>query len=416
MVIAAKVAASLCGLITLIVIARLMPGLPEPRWRVLLAWAYVLSRAGLFTLVYAVAGVPAMSDVTVYYSDATAVRGGAIPFADFATAYGPLFPYLAAVPTLVVDSATSIVFVSTLFEAIALPVWVATGDRLFGRAITTRALAAYVCCPLSFVNVPITGQNHIWLSLLLALAVLALLRGRVVSSALWLGVSVVAVKFLSLLWAPAFWVTLRRRGIWTAAFLLPIAIGYGTVWWLGGDIIAQVRFHGSDGSSGNLPFLLGAAGVDLSGPGPRTLANLAALGILTGVFLAAVVTGRLGRPDQLVLGLPLLLLVVMLVSKKAFASYLEIVLFPLCLAFARLTWSWRVLLAGGLFAALATVEPTLWFRWMHVEPLQPPWRWPPDRAALTAVFVAVEVALVGMYLVALRTLWQQLGRSPGPPG
>ncbi len=60
----------------------------------------------------------------------------------------------------------------------------------------------------------------------------------------------------------------------------------------------------------------------------------------------------------------LLLLVLMIASKKSYDDYLVIALFPICLSVA----GHRRLLPAALLSgtsALAAVEPSMWFRWLH---------------------------------------------------
>jgi hypothetical protein len=412
MVIAAKLGLALGCLVVFVVAHRFVGRRDAPRARRGLLAAYAVSRLVLFGAVYGVAGLAPMSDVTVYYTEAQAVLAGQIPLVDIQTAWGPLFPYLASFPLLLVDSAAGIVALSVVFEAISLPLWLRVGDRTFGSAITTRALLAYVCCPLSLLNVPITGQNHVWLAAFGAAAVVTLMDRRSAWSGWWIGVSVVGVKFLSLLWAPVFWLIapVRRRWIW--GFSVPLAVVYGLLWWMGADLLAQIRFHAADNSSGNLPFLLGAVGVDAGVPAIRQLMNGVVVVGLGVVLVVAARTARIRTPRQAVLMMPLLLLVLLMLSKKSFASYSEAALFPLCLSFACLRWSKWTIGVAGIFTTAAAVEPTVWFRWMAASELAPVWTWAARGDALTAAaFVAIDVVLVGAYLMTAIVLWRQLLES-----
>ena len=413
MVIAAKLGLALGCLVVFIVAHRVVARRDGPAVRRGLLAAYVISRVVLFGAVYGVAGLAPMSDVTVYYAEATAALAGQVPLVDIPTAWGPLFPYLAALPLVLSDSAVGIVALALLFEALSLPLWLVAGDRTFGATVTTRGLLAYVCCPLSLVNVPITGQNHVWLATFAAASVVMLITGRPAWSGWWTGVSVVAVKFLSLLWAPVFWLVTPARPRWAWGFAVPVAAVYAVVWWMGADLLAQIRFHAADNSSGNLPFLLGAVGVNASVPWIRHVMNGVAVMVLGGVLAAGVVTARVRTPRQAVLMMPLLLVVLLILSKKSFASYSEAALFPLCLSFACLRWSTWTIGAAGLFATLATVEPSLWFRWMDAGEFAPIWTWVNrGDAGLAAAFVTVDAALVGAYVMIAIVLWRQL-REPG---
>ena len=134
------------------------------------------------------------------------------------------------------------------------------------------------------------------ISLLLALSLLALLRNREGWSGLSLGFSIIAVKFLSLLFAPVIFLAARHRVKWTISFLIfPIA-GYGAVALFGAHPVDQVVFHALTPSSGNLPFLLTATGIlPLTAPQYRVVIDCLAFMLLCGTFIAAIL--RFGRPD-----------------------------------------------------------------------------------------------------------------------
>ncbi|MGO9773158.1 MAG: glycosyltransferase 87 family protein [Roseiarcus sp.] len=393
-----------------------LPSRVYDRWILLIV---AITRLGVYGTIFFVLNYEPQSDLVVYYVEAGEVRDGKIPLVDIATAYGPGFDYVVAAITQVWNSSKAIVLFSLILELCSVPVWMKVGRRAFTEDETRRAAALYALNPLAISTVAIAGQNHVWQSLLLALSLLAAARERDAMSGLWLGVSVVAVKFLALLFAPVVFLGSRRRAVWATAFLAPPLVGYAIVMALGAQPWRQVMFHALHASSGNLPFLLSLAGVTLATPDQRLAADALALGVLCALFLAAV--WRYGAPTgaRAVVMCAFVLIVTLLVQKKAFASYLIIVMFPLALAAAAQPRPRLALMFVQAVSALATLEPSLWFRWLEQNDLsslmQPTL---PDGVARpeALAFLLCDMVLVASYVVLLAMLWRTGATSRSPAG
>jgi hypothetical protein len=397
--------------------------LSTPRFNRLIFALLVITRVLIFGLLVGFLHGQGTSDVTGYYREAAAALSHKIPFPHISTAYGPLFPYFAALPLMICNSPAAIIALTVIFEIAAMPFWLAIGRRLFGESATRRAGVLYVLNPLVLINVPLTGQNHIWIAFFLAVSIYLVLQGRLVASGLALAASVLVVKFFSLLFAPVFVVLIFRekswRGLsrWLAAFALPSGICYGYAMAKGLDPIAQIKFHASYNASGSLPYLLSIFGIDFDDPHLRFAANVIGFALLCLFILLLWRAGGMGSWTQGMLVMELLVIVVLLVNKKSFASYLEHAFFALCISVA-LCRNRTASMALGLFGALAAIEPTLWFRWMHQLDLRilvypGPIRIPPAQAAL---FVACEAALLGFYLLYLCQITRQVLRMRDAPG
>lgn len=373
--------------------------------------AVAVSRLGLFTLIFLILGISPQSDVTAYWSEGHAVLKGESPLLDIPTAYGPLFDCLVATIIPLWDSPAALVLFAILLEIISVPVWMAIGRRVFDEAVTRRAAVLYVVNPLPISVVAIAGQNHVGLSLLLALSLLALARRQDVLSAAWLGFSIIAVKFLSLLFMPPLFLAAHRRVAWVAAFAVFPVLGYGAVAALGAHPWQQVAFHGSDNSSGNLPYLLGAAGLDLADPHRRVIADIAAFSVLCASFLAVIWRCGGTRPSQPVLMCAFVLLVTMILSKKAYASYLVIVLFPLCIAVAGQAKFVLAAICLELVMGLATLEPSLWFRWMGQRELGDLLKAGVVTPMHTVLFLSCDVLLVAGYAAMIGMVWSAMAKE-----
>lgn len=370
------------------------------------------SRLGLFVLVFAVFQFEPTSDVRVYYAEANAIYVGGIPFVDINTAYGPLFDYvLAAVIAIWNDPAALILFTICL-ELFSLPVWLRVGRASFEEATVRRATVLYVCNTVALANVAIAGENQVWLSLFLGASLLALSRDHKFLSGIYLGASVVVVKFLSLLFAPIFFLATRFSLRWGIGFVIVPLATYATILMVGGQPLDQVYAQAADQSSGNIPYLLTALNLDLTNGLPEWVTNVVSFAILCLCFLFVYFRFGFSTSRQAVIGSAFLLVVVMLVSKKAYADYIIVALFPLCLAILNGKKPLLVALIFSLLTAVATVEPSLWFRWMELRQLDVFFE--ADLSGnLTRtnllLFFACELVMVTGYLWLLALLYGALG-------
>lgn len=375
--------------------------------------AVAASRLTVFVVVLYLLGFAPQSDVQVYYAEGLAAQVGGTPLVNIDTAYGPGFDYLVAATLWVWRDPRALVMVAIFIEIGAFVLWLRVSRGTFTEVETRRAACAYAANPVAISTVAIAGQNHVWLSLCLALSLFALSRERNALSGLWLGVSIVAVKFLSLVFAPILFLVARRRWAWGVAMVLPPAIGYGAVAALGAQPWRQVEFHAFHSISGNPLFLAGAFGLTLSSPGERLIADALGLVALGALFLAAL--WRFGEPrgGRAIVMCALVSIFTLLAQKKASPTYLEITMFPLCLAMAAHARPMRAMIVLQVVSALAAMEPTLWYRWL-------------GQADLTGIFnttsgtgigrlagyafFACDLVLVIGYLVLLVVLWQTTRR------
>jgi hypothetical protein len=376
------------------------------------------SRLALFAAVYLVAGYGLESDLSLYYDWTRTVMAGGLPYRDVPPAYGPLFHYTLAVPLWVWGSFKSLILFAVLQEAAALPVWLAIARRLVPEAEARAATVLYVCSPLCLLNVAVAGQNQVSLSLWLGVALLLLCAGRDAASGFVLGASTVVVKFLGALFAPALLLFSPRPARWVLGAAVLPALALAGLVAAGIDPLATLRFHGGDESSGNLPYLLTAFGPDYRAPEVRAACQAAGLLALAALLLWA--WWRLDRGDRrnAVWLSAALLLTLLLVSRKAYTSYLVVVFFPLCLA----TAGGRRRGAVTLFALLtltATLEPSLWFRWMRLQDLRVLRHSPADTGVpgvMAWTFLAVELTLLACYGAYLCRTFQLMTVRTGRPG
>jgi multisubunit Na+/H+ antiporter MnhC subunit len=371
---------------------------------------FIVSRAAMFMIVVIGISGSATSDVSVYYAEAKSALAGQLPLVDIKTAYGPLFPYLAALPVLLWDDAMAIIVVSIVLELVTVLSWLAFSRDFLPEAITRHAAILYLCCPLSLCNVPITGQNHVWIAAGLAGALVLVARGRAYGSGLMLGFTIIGVKFLSLLFAPPLVLAayrkagLRGAAVWMTGFLVLPIVAYGLLLGRGLDLTDQVRFHAYYDSSGNLPYLLTLWGSGFSDPMTRFATNAAGFAALCLLFLVVWARGGVKTPVRVAFTCAFVVIIVLLVSKKAFTSYILVALFPVCLVVVLDAGSRRSLpIAFLVWSLIATIEPTLWFRLMDQADLSGVVA-APSVSALS--FAVVQVVLIAGYLLLLRSAFR----------
>jgi hypothetical protein len=176
-------------------------------------------------------------------------------------------------------------------------------------------------------------------------------------------------------------------------------------WWLGADVLQPLKTEGALVSCGNLPYLLSLAGFDPALPLAGRLLNLLLLVLVGGL---SVLFYRKFREDAQaaisMLGLTAILLVFMLLSRKSYTSYLNLLMLPLCCSAAvvlRREW-----LLGGflLWSCVAALEPSLWHRWLSQAKLGEAMHLMAQGGALDLrlpLFILVELILLSGYAALL---------------
>ena len=366
------------------------------RWWPAAVW--IVTRPLLALLVFVVLGMPVQSDVPAYYhpQGQQALAGG-LTYRDFPSSYAPLFPYLCAIPAGLWDSPKSIVFFSLLWELVAIAAWKAFAGRVMDRVEVSKALSMYVWNPMPILVTAIGGQNQTWIAALWGLSALWLAT-RPLLSGMTAAASVVCVKILGLLAVPVLFLGTASRWKFVIGFALAGAAVFGSFVLAGADVLQPVRYEGGQTTCGNLPYLLTVFGFEPSHPAIGLMLQVVLLVALSGVWLwlAWKCRGRLST-TLLPVALSTVMLVFMLVSKKAYMHYLVMFGLPLCMAVAQTTRRDGLHLLFMVFSGMAALEPSMWFRFMGERGLE---------GAITGglkplTFLMTEVVLVTGYAVLL---------------
>ena len=373
--------------------------LSRRRFDRLLFLALVGSRTSAFVVVFFALGIPVQSDVVGHYvPQVVAVLHGAVPYRDFPSSYGPLFPYIGAGLFQLWASPRVFVAAAIMLECVALALWLKIARRSLGEDEARLAAALYVAGALPFFNVAIVGQNQVWILTLLGASLLLTLANRNVAPGLLAAAAVLAVKALALLLLPALWLASKRKAIWLSAAVIPILAVAVALLAVGMDFRASLASELGSVTSGNLPFLLSGFGAQVNPWWSPVWTGLLLAG-LGGIWLVG--QRQHSRDGRLVIYLyAAVLLTFLLLSRKSYTSYAMVGYFPLCaLAVARTPRKWA-LLGFGALGGLMALEPSVWFRWFAAEPSLA------ELAATAAperlvAFVALDVAIVLGYLLLL---------------
>jgi hypothetical protein len=214
---------------------------------------------------------------------------------------------------------------------------------------------------------------------------------------------------------PTFFVAARKRMTWLMSVALPTVLVYGGFILVKADVTAGARAEGSLVTPQNLPYLMGAlTGYDLPAI-VLGLLLLLALGAALVVAIGAQMRAK-DEPEKLwatALGVQLILLTFLTVSKKSDTSYLAMCFFLLC-AFAAFDADRGKRTMSVLYVLLSFLS----------LPIASFWYWPLNREGATALHVmwlsgnlvawlmmAMQVLLVGCYM---GLAWGILRTAQGP--
>ncbi len=373
------------------------------------------TRVGLALGLYGVLDQEVLGDVLgTYVPQGRALLEGRTPYRDFSTSYGPLFPFLAAAILGLWNDPVAFVAAAIAVELGSLALWLRAGRRLLDERSVRVATALYLTSPIPLLNVAMNGGNQVWIAPFLAACALALARCDALAGVA-LGSSVVAVKLLGGLFAPGAWLFARQRTRFALGFVAPIAVAYAVAFaWGGRRAFEGLLYEAGQITPGNLYFQLSALGLDLENPllGAASAVLLAGAGALGVAWLWRADISQDPRRLPAVLGATLIAF--LLLSKKSYPTYLVLGFYPLCLALARARPGPWDCVAFGALGLAATLEMSLWFRWLDTRDLSLLWSEPlpapVDRAGVLG-FLACELALLASYAALLWRIAPELGFS-----
>jgi hypothetical protein len=338
----------------------LLRRLPGPRFDRLATIAFYVSRFGLFGLIFFVLRIAPRGDVPGYYwPEANSALHGLLPYRDFLSSYAPLHSYLDAAAIGLWHNPLAIIFLAILAEAAILPLWLRFGRTFLSETELRTATLLYLTNAVSLQFVAVDGQDTVIVGVFLALSLFFLARQKEMFSGASLGAAVSTIKFLPLLFAPAFFLALSKRWRWAVGMMLPIVVVYGAFVAMRLPILTPLQREGNLKGAGNLPYVIESVfGVNL----PSRLWDGILLVVLAILFFFLARAARGASPAVrirvITFSLAALTMALLIFSKKSWTSYLMLTLFPICLLIeARRRFH---LLLFALLGVIAVVEHSYW--------------------------------------------------------
>lgn len=325
--------------------------------------AFILSRFVIFFGVFFALHLPVRGDIpSFYFPEAHWAILHELPYRDFPSSYAPLHSFLDAGLVLLWNSPVAIILFAILVECLILPVWLRAA-RLFATESTVRIAAVlYITSAISLQFVTIDGQDNVVIGLLLALGVLTLTRRRDALSGACVSFGAVLIKFLALLFAPAFILAARNWLRWLIGFVAVLVLGYGIFAALHLPILYPLSAEGGLRTASDLPYLLES----VAGYTPPAYVEDGLLAIVLLILIAVMVRARLRANTQkpllrlVVFGCASLNLALLIFSKKSWPPYLMLTLFPLCLLFGEGGHRRLRLACFAVFNVLAVTTHSIW--------------------------------------------------------
>jgi Glycosyltransferase family 87 len=325
--------------------------------------AFAISRLGLFCLVYFVLRLQPRGDIPLFYfwQGRQVLERHLLPYRDFVSSYAPLHPYLDAALLRLWNTQLSIILFAVLIEFLVLPLWFHLGRRFLPERNLRIAALLYLASPISLQFVTVDGQDNVVIAALIALSLLLILRSQEFLSGAGLGVSIVAIKFLPLIYVPALFLAIPRRWRWTAGIVAIVAPVYGLFLMLHAPILQPLTSESTVRSASDLPYLIEAI---LGRSIPDRVLDLLVLVILITLFgvVARVCVNSTAnvRMRVIIFAMCALTISLVLFSKKSWSPYLVLSLFPICLLPTTGFHSRIRLWAFAFFSMVAVTEHSFW--------------------------------------------------------
>jgi hypothetical protein len=205
-----------------------------------------------------------------------------------------------------------------------------------------------------------------------------------------------AIKFLPLIYAPAFFLATPRRWRWALGFTIPIVAVYGAFVLMRLPILTPLAQEGNLKCAGNIPFLIESLlGLILSSRLWDALLVVTFALIFLLVGRASRSAGLHGRLRAVTFATAALTLALVLFSKKSWPPYLMLSLFPICLL---ADWRRRIQVIGiSIFSLIAVVEHSYWATLLHQLTAQELHQGLLSGQSTYYVFLALQLLLLAGY-------------------
>jgi uncharacterized protein YjeT (DUF2065 family) len=377
-----------------------------------LSAVFIASRVALYLFIFGLLRLEPRGDIRYYFREATQRLQGALPYRGIDTVYAPLHSYMDAAVLRLWNSPLALIAFVIVVEGISFPLWMRVARELWPENDRRVRLAGlfYLLCPLSLQFVAIDGQNNVVISMFFALALLLALRYREVFSGLMVGLSISIVKFLPLIFAPIFFVSLKRRWRWALGGLLGTVPIYAYFAYLKLNILLPLR-QGSLKGAGGVPYWIEAATrLQLSGMFWHLILILPVIGVI--VLAGWTAHQRTALPTKfggyelhreririVLLSLGAMTLVLVCFAEKTWPTYTLMALFPICVAVAleadRRGWVPRLLFA--IFGLICMVEHSYYSTILNGESAATMRQQLDSHDLVAWVFLGIDILLLSGY-------------------
>lgn len=394
----------------IILSSRPMDGLSRGEFRRLLCSAFVLTRLGLFGIVFLVFGVAPRGDVPAYYfPEASAVLQGSLPYRDFLSSYAPLHSYVDGAVLLLWHSQLALILFAICVEFLLLTLWLRVGSELFPERDLRVGSVLYVTSAISLQFVAIDGQDNVLVALLILISLRMAMRSRFVLSGVFTALAAVLVKLIPFFYAPVFFAGVKRRWAWAVGFLGVVAVGYGGFAVLHLPLLQPVGLEGPLKSAGTLPYLVESlSGFGFSVRFWRAIMLLVLAAIYASVWRVSALASNRSRVWSMLWAIAASTMVLLVFATKSWPAYLVLTLFPLCVAAAGSGLGARV--AFALFGIVALVEHSYWATLLGEANAQELHRALLHRDPRSLCLLPIEILLLSGYAWLL---WECVGRALG---
>ena len=381
-----------------------------------------MSRAVLFVATYLILPRPAQaSDLSLFYfPQARLVFGGAAPYRDFPTSYGPLFPYLSASLFFLGESQAAVAVVMIGFDVASLLLLASvlrSRENPGAHGVSNLLVYLYTINPVSAYWAGVTAYNGSIILFFWLVAAILIVKGRAALSVLAGASSVLLCKLLGALGLPVF---LLHRKMTVARACLGFALPAAVLLFLasrGLDVFLPLKREALQATSANVWFLLSGLLSLSSMPPVWRLMPFVAICFGVGALLANArrATGYdLELPGTLAL-LCGINLVFLLLSRKSCPFYLLMFTLFLCFVSARfsLERSTRTPFAMLMLLGVLSVFESL--MWVGIGQSLALGAALADRSTRAAAWslATTDVAMVACYVYFLWLSVQTIGAVTG---
>ncbi len=175
-----------------------------------LGGAFAATRLLFLFVVVGAMGHVSLDLSTYFEAQGAAVLRGEIPYRDFKCSYGPLFPFLMALPAAVGGGVIPFFLFFVLADLGVVAALLSAGNEI-GRERAIRAAWLHAAAPITWYFLVRYGQDEALAALFLATAWLCFRRGRESRAALILALGFAATKFTFGIFLPPFLLAAKRR-------------------------------------------------------------------------------------------------------------------------------------------------------------------------------------------------------------